>query len=101
MKRRTHFIVLSVLSALCSVASAAEIETGIVIDCSHPTLPSQRSVGAATAQHNLGQVYATRARLMTEAHRACRRGHAARVQLVRETAPPPPRDDRQLARGDE
>lgn len=81
-------------------AIAAADEPGIVFDCAEPALLDQRAVAAATDQHNFGQVYATRARWMAEARRACRRHHAARVQLVRE-ATPPPRDDRQLARSGE
>ncbi|MBO9664335.1 hypothetical protein [Dokdonella sp.] len=88
MKRRLPIVPFLFAAVFCAGASAAEIDTGIVIDCAHPALPSQRAVGAAMAQPNPGQAYATRARLMTEARRACRREHAANVRLVREAPLP-------------
>lgn len=91
MKRRLP-IVPFLLAAVCAHASAAGPDTAVVIDCAHPTLPSQRAVGDAMAQPNPGQAYATRARLMSEARRACRREHAASVRLVREA--PLPRQHR-------
>lgn len=86
MNTRTHLAILS-LSALLGVASAYATEApigepSIVIDCAKPALPSQREVGEMTGQHNFSQVYATRARLMSEAHRACQREGVARVRLV-------------------
>lgn len=87
MQRHLSLLVLSLFAASAG-ASAAEVDTGIVIDCAHPALPSQRAVGAALAQSNSGQAYAARTRLMAEARRACQRGHAANVRLVREAPAP-------------
>jgi hypothetical protein len=90
MNVRTCLVLLS-LSASFGAASihATEApvgETDIVVDCAKPALPSQREVGEMTGQYNFSQVYATRARLMAEAHRACQRDGVARVRLV--MAPP-------------
>lgn len=92
MKRHLPLLVLCPL-VLClfaagTGASAAEVDTGIVIDCAHPALPSQRAVGAALAQSNSGQAYAARTRLMAEARRVCQRGRAPNVRLVREAPAP-------------
>lgn len=87
MQRHLPLLVLCLFAASAS-ASAAEVDTGIVIDCAHPTLPSQREVGAILAQSNPGQAYAMRTRLMAEARRACQRGHGANVRLVREAPAP-------------
>ena len=55
-----------------------------MVDCVKPALPSQREVGEMTGQYNFSQVYATRARLMSEARRACQREGITRVRLVME-----------------
>ena len=90
MNTRTYLAILS-LSALFGVASAYATEPpigepSIVIDCAKPARPSQREVGEMTGQYNFSQVYATRARLMSEARRACQREGVTRVRLV--MAPP-------------
>jgi hypothetical protein len=90
MNIRTCLTLLS-LSASFGIASthATEAPVGeasIVVDCAKPALPSQREVGETTGQYNFSQVYATRARLMSEARRACQREGVTRVRLV--MAPP-------------
>jgi len=55
---------------------------GIIIDCLHPVLPKQHEVSRLLDQHNAGQVYVSRARLMGEARRACLRAGAAQVRMV-------------------
>lgn len=73
----------------------------LVFDCDARTLPSQRLVGEALDQHNQGQVYASRARLMTEVGRACQRPGTERVGLVLLSDPPRARvTDRRVARQD-
>ena len=59
-----------------------------VADCEERTLPSQREVGEWTGQHNFGQVYATRQRLMAEIGRACQQTGVEQVRVVRETRAP-------------
>ena len=54
----------------------------ILVDCDSRSRPSQREVGALLDQHNLGQVYASRARLMAEVARACQRQAMLQVYLV-------------------
>lgn len=80
---------IALLSALASLGiapvHASEVsgrQSSVVIDCANPALPSQREVGEMTGQSNFGQVYATRARLMSEARRACQRDGISRVRLV-------------------
>lgn len=58
-----------------------------VVDCDHRQLPSQREVGEWTGQRNFSQVYATRARLMGEVGRDCRRSGVEQVRLVSRTQP--------------
>ena len=53
-----------------------------VFDCSKRSLPSQREVGEWTGQHNFGQVYDTRKRLMVEVGRNCQKSGIERVQVV-------------------
>lgn len=94
------FLVLLSLFASFGVAPvhAAEAPVGapaIVVDCAKPALPSQREVGEMTGQHNFSQVYATRARLMAEARRACQREGITRVRLV--IAPPAREPARRVA----
>ena len=90
MNTRTHFAILSLLAsfgfASVHATEAPAGEPSLVIDCAKPALPSQREVAEMTGQYNFSQVYATRARLMAEAHRACQREGIARVRLV--MAPP-------------
>jgi len=57
----------------------------IVIDCAKRTLPAQHQVGRMLDQDNFGQVYASRARLMGEVGRACKRAGVGRVAVVPET----------------
>lgn len=55
----------------------------IVLACQSPQrLPTQAQVGEWTGQHNFGQVYATRTRLVADIQRACRRPGIEQVQLV-------------------
>lgn len=86
MNIRTHIALLSLLASFgVASAHATEVPVGepnIVVDCARPALPSQREVGEMTGQYNFSQVYATRARLMAEARRACQREGVARVRLV-------------------
>lgn len=89
MNLRTRFVLPSLLAVLAPLgvapADAAEAPVGapgIVIDCARPSLPSQRSVGEMTGQHNFGQVYATRTRLMAEVRRACERAGTTRVLVI-------------------
>lgn len=90
MNTRTPLTLLALLASFgLATAHATEApagEPGLVIDCAKPALPSQREVGELTGQDNFSQVYATRARLMAEAHRTCQREGITRVRLV--MAPP-------------
>ncbi|HEY5805539.1 MAG TPA: hypothetical protein VIT90_17820 [Lysobacter sp.] len=59
-----------------AAAAEAPIEPGIqsiTVDCQRPLLPSQQAVSRLTGIDNFGQAYAMRARLMSEARRACLR----------------------------
>lgn len=58
----------------------------ILVDCSTRGLPRQRDVGALMDQHNLGQVHASRGRLMSEVARACQRAGVRQVRLVPDAA---------------
>lgn len=94
-------IALVVLSAAApaTAGSAGEEPTAarIVIDCAHPRLPPQHEVGALLGQHNIGQVYASRAALMAEARRTCRRAEARPQRVVFERAPLRPSETRRMA----
>lgn len=99
MNTRTCLAFLSLFASF-GVASvhateAPASEPAIVVDCAKPALPSQREVGEMTGQYNFSQVYATRARLMAEARRACQRKGITRVRLV--MAPPAREPARTLA----
>lgn len=59
----------------------------IAIDCDDPVPPSQREVGELADQHNIGQVYATRQRVMAEVRRACQREGISAVLLVPKKQP--------------
>ena len=61
--------------------------TPFVADCTSPRLPTQGQVAKWTGLHNLGQVYAARARLMAVIGSACRQRGVARVQLVTRSLP--------------
>ena len=54
----------------------------VVVDCEVRTLPSLRVIGEMLGQNNSGQIYASRARLMSEVGRACQRPGIERVGLV-------------------
>ncbi len=75
-------------------SAAGATSTRLLVDCNSRNRPNQRQVGALLDQHNLGQVYASRERLMAEAARACQRQGMLQVYLVaKPTAPvdyPPP-----------
>nr|WP_298152195.1 hypothetical protein [uncultured Pseudoxanthomonas sp.] len=92
-------VVLAVVAP--AVAGSADAEDSavprIAIDCAHPRLPPQHEVGALLGQHNLGQVYASRAALMAEARRACRRQDARPQRVVFERAPLRPSETRRMA----
>lgn len=95
-------VALIVLSATAPAVagSAATDDTTvprITIDCAHPRLPPQHEVGALLGQHNIGQVYASRAALMAEARRACRRQAARPQRVVFERAPLRPSETRRMA----
>ena len=55
-----------------------------VVDCVDRAPPLQREVAGWTGQHNAGQAWATRQRLMAEVARACRREGIGEVWLVLE-----------------
>lgn len=99
MNTSTRLVLLSLFAAFgITSANATDAPIGqanLVIDCAKPALPSQREVGEMTGQYNLGQVYATRARLMSEARRACQREGVTQVRLV--MAPPAREPDRAVA----
>ena len=78
------FLLASFGIASAHATEAPATEPGIVVDCVKPALPSQREVGEMTGQYNFSQIYATRARLMSEARRACQREGITRVRLVME-----------------
>lgn len=61
----------------------------ITIDCQRPQLPSQQAVTRLTDVHNIGQAYVMRARLMTDARRACLRNPGADQVVM--TRPQPSR----------
>lgn len=65
--------------------------------CEVRTLPTQREVGEALDQHNFSQVYASRARLMSEVGRACQRPGVERVDVVLQHSGPSQRDARYVA----
>lgn len=75
-------MLVSFAAASVHATEASVGRTDIVVDCTKPSLPSQREVAEMTRQYNFSQVYATRARLMAEARRACQRQGVARVRLV-------------------
>jgi len=81
--------VLHIALALAVCSSAALAETpqpnSIVIDCANVGLPPLRQVGALLDQHNAGQIYASRSRLLAGARRDCKKG-VDRVVLVVEPA---------------
>ena len=74
MKLQATIVALVALVALSTAAPAIAGPAGpddataprIAIDCAHPRLPPQHEVGALLGQHNIGQVYASRAALMAE-----------------------------------
>lgn len=80
-------LLAAALAPSTSIAGEASAGVAIVIDCARPALPSQREVGQMLEQSNFSQVYASRARLMAEARRACQRARVAHVRVVREAPP--------------
>ena len=91
MNLRPYIASLSLLFAAHATPAAAQepvqslpaVEAvQYVFDCEQRSLPSQRQVGAWTGQHNVGQVYATRQRLMGEIARACNRSGIEQVQII-------------------
>lgn len=65
--------------------------------CEARVLPTQREVGEALGQNNFSQVYASRARLMSEVGRACQRRGVERVDVVLQPMAAPRHDVRYLA----
>jgi len=92
-------VVLSAVAPAFAGSAATEEATvpRIAIDCAHPRLPPQHEVGALLGQHNISQVYASRAALMAEARRACRRHDARPQRVVFERAPLRPSETRRMA----
>lgn len=76
----------SLVSAATPLVAAENVRAAppIVVDCARRALPSQRQVGEILGQANFSQVYASRARVMAEVGRACRKPEARHVRLVRE-----------------
>lgn len=77
------------LASAATHAQADPRRSRLVIDCEQLKLPTQREVGELLGQHNLGQVYASRAALMAQAHRVCLRDPARVRQVAFETSPAP------------
>ncbi len=93
-RRRARFAIAALLAACAAPACAQDdglpslpaVEaTGFVAACTHPSLPRQQQVGDWTGQHDPGQAYATRVRLMADIRRACRRPGVAGVQVLAAT----------------
>ena len=80
MKTRLHIALALALCSSVALAGTPQPDS-IVIDCANVTLPTLRQVGELLDQHNAGQIYASRSRLMGEARRDCK-GGAQRVVLV-------------------
>lgn len=102
MKLHAAIVALVVLStaapAIAGPAGPDDAATPrIAIDCARPRLPPQHEVGALLGQHNIGQVYASRAALMAEARRACRRHDARPHRVVFERAPSRSSEARRMA----
>lgn len=87
----------SMLASVPVHAAADPSRPRIVIDCERPRLPTQREVGELLDQHNFAQVYASRAALMAEAHRICRRGPVQARRVAFEAAATPPPEERRIA----
>lgn len=69
----------------------------LTFNCEARVLPTQREVGDALGQYNFSQVYASRARLMSEVGRACQRQGVERVDVVLQPMAAPHRDVRYIA----
>lgn len=91
MNVRSCIASLSILCAVHAAPAAAQDPVQsmptvqavqYVFDCDQRRLPSQRQVGDWTGQHNVGQVYATRQRLMGEIARACNGSGIEQVQII-------------------
>ena len=92
MNAHAHHIIKAALLIAVAAVSAPVLAgepASVAIDCARPTLPSQRAIGELAGQQNVGQVYATRARVMAEVRRACQRDGTAGVLLVRTQAESP------------
>ena len=86
-----------ILASVSVHAAADASRPRIVIDCEQLRLPTQREVGELLDQHNFAQVYASRAALMAEAHRLCRRGPAQVRRVAFEAPRAPPPQERRIA----
>ncbi|MEO7013971.1 MAG: hypothetical protein ABI127_06630 [Dokdonella sp.] len=75
-------MLLTTLFSCGAFAAGEPARMNIFVDCAHPALPSQSETGELLGQSNFSQVYASRASLMAEMHRACRRTHAESLNLV-------------------
>ncbi|GAB3746329.1 hypothetical protein [Lysobacter olei] len=89
----------SALSAEPPVTEVAPIRAAALLtfQCEARVLPKQRDVGEALGQYNFSQIYASRARLMSEVGRACQRSGVERVDVVMQPMASPQRDARYLA----
>ena len=102
MKLHAAIVALVVLSTAAPVTAGPTgpdetVVPRITIDCARPRLPPQQEVGVLLGQYNLSQVYASRAALMAEARRACRRHDARPHRVVFERALPRSSEARRVA----
>lgn len=77
-------LAMGVTAAWSSPVHASLVGEGLVVDCTSRSLPKQSDIGDLLGQHNSGQVYASRTRLMGEIARACHKPGAQQVVLVPE-----------------
>lgn len=91
MNARLALLALTLIAADAIAAGPLDdaLAPTITIDCQRPKLPSQQAVARLTGIDNFGQAYAMRARLMTDARRACLRNPG--VDQVVMTRPQPSR----------
>lgn len=75
-------LLLTALFSSGAFAADPPTRVSLFVDCAHPTLPSQREVGELLGQWNFSQVYASRASLLGEMHRACQRSHVESLTLM-------------------
>ncbi|MEO6076624.1 MAG: hypothetical protein ABIP56_07440 [Dokdonella sp.] len=95
MKTQIAAVVFAAILPICAQASQPQ-PIPMIIDCAHPALPSQQDVARFTGIDNFAQAYATRARLLQQTSRECRRGVAS-VTLVLQPLDSDNGPNRQLA----